>query len=202
MCKSKGGGDGGAADREAARQANIKAGYDQIQTIFGGFNDDFYNQRSTAYQEFAQPQLDQQYEEAVKQLTFALSRNGRLDSSAAGEQKAKLQKDYDQQKTSLSDKGLQFSNDARSSVERARGDLVSLNSNLANPATIANEAQGRLAGLQAMPSFEPLAPLFVNVGEGLATQADLERRSSAKYNTGLFTPPATSSGASSGKYIK
>jgi len=203
MCTGGGGkgGDGGAAKREQQRQNNIKAGYDQIQQIFGGFNDDFYNTRSTAYTDYAQPQLDKQYEEAVKQLTFALARNGRLDSSVAGEQRAKLQEDYDTQKTALADRALSYGKDARTAVEGSRADLVSLNSNLANPATIANEAQNRLAGLQAMPNFEPLAPLFVNIGEGLGTQAELERRNQSRYNTGLFTPPAVGSGQGSGKVI-
>jgi len=204
MCMPKGGkgGDGGAAQREKQRQASITQGYEQIQNIFGGFNDDFYNQRGQAFIDYAQPQLDQQYEDAVKNLTFALSRNGRLDSSVAGEQRAKLQQDYDKQKAGLIDKGMNYANDARSAVERSRGDLVSLNSNLANPATIANEAQNRLSSLQAMPSFEPLAPLFVNAGESLGTQADLERRSAARYNTGLFTPAAVSSGQGSGRILK
>jgi hypothetical protein len=201
MCKSPKGGDGGAAAREAERQAKITEGYNTIQNVFGGFNDDFYNARGTAYTEYAAPQLDDQYQEAVKQLTYALSRNGQLDSSVAGEQQQKLQKQYDQQKLSLSDKALQYGNDARSAVERSRSDLVSLNSNLANPQTIATEAQGRLAGLQAMPTFSPLAPLFTNASEALGTQADLERRSSAKYNTGIFTPSPVSSGESSGRYI-
>lgn len=202
MCKPKKGGDGGAAEREAQRQANIQAGYNQIKSIFGGFDDDFYNQRSTAYNEYAMPQLDEQYAKAVEDLTFSLARNGRLDSSTAATQRADLQKKYDQQRTALTDRGLQYSNDARTAVERSRADLVSLNSNLANPNQIASEAQGRLAGLQAMPAFEPLAPLFVNVGEALGTQADLERRSSARYNTGLFTPSPTSGGEGSGKVIK
>lgn len=203
MCGGGGSkGDGGAAAREAQRQSNIKAGYDQIQSVFGGFNDDFYGQRSQAYTDYAMPQLDDQYAKAVEQLTFALARNGRLDSSTAATQRADLQKDYDLQRTSIQDKGLQYGNDARSSVERSRADLVAMNTNLANPNQIASEAQGRLAGLQAMPSFSPLAPLFVNAGEALGTQADLERRSSARYNSGLFTPAATSGGEGSGKVIK
>lgn len=201
MCKAPKGGDGGAAAREAERQAKITEGYNTIQNVFGGFNDDFYNSRGTAYTEFAQPQLDDQYEEAVKQLTFALSRNGRLDSSTAGEEQKKLQKQYDQQKLSLSDKSLQYGNDARSAVERSRSDLVAMNSNLANPQTIATEAQARLSGLQAMPTFSPLAPLFTNAAESLGTQADLERRSQSRYNTGLFTPSPVSSGDSSGRII-
>lgn len=201
MCRSSGGGDGGAAQREAERQARITEGYNQIQTIFGGFNDDFYNQRGQSYVNYANPQLEDQYSKAVEALTFALARNGRLDSSTAGDRRAKLQQDYEKQKTAIADRGLQYSNDARRSVEGSRADLVSLNSNLANPTQVASEAQGRLAGLQASPAFDPLGPLFVNVGETLGTQADLERRSNARYNTGLFTPPAVSSGQGSGRNI-
>lgn len=296
MCKSKKGGDGGAAAREAQRQQNIQAGYNQIQRIFdgystgidpvsgnyqeggtyylsdgtpvtvanqqvanpayaeymrnmeasrgnamngmygyganqtpapsqfmdqmtimnggnalgavgsqslfggkkdvSGFNDDFYNQRATDYVNYATPQLEDQYSKAVKQLTYALAQSGRLNSSTRATQFADLQKQYDMQKTSIADKGRQYANDARSAVDRSRADLVSMNASLADPAQIANEAQTRMAALQAAPSFDALAPLFTNVGEGLATQADLERRNSSRYNTGLFTPSANSAGSS------
>lgn len=203
MCRGGGGGgDGGAAAREAERQSNITNGYNQIQSIFGGFNDDFYNQRGKAYTDYAQPQVDTQYADAVKQLEFALARNGRLDSSTAVEQRAKLNDDYNKQKTAVADKGMQYANDSRSSVEGSRADLVSLNSNLANPNQIAAEANNRLAGLQASQAFDPLGPLFANAGDALGSQAELERRSSARYNTGLFTPAAVSSGVGSGKVLK
>lgn len=166
-----------------------------------GFDDDFYNSRATAYDNYALPQVDEQYAEAQKQLEYALARNGRLDSSTAVEQRAKLLDKYNQQKTATTDKGLQYANQARSSVEGSRSDLVALNSNLANPTQVAAEAQSRLAGLQAMPAFDPLGPLFTNAGESLGTQADLERRSSARYNTGLFTPAAVSTGSGSGRII-
>lgn len=197
-----GGGDGGAAAREAERQAKVTEGYNTIQKIFGGFDDAFYDKRGQDYVDYATPQLDNQYAEAVKQLQFSLSRNGRLDSSVAGEQQAKLLKDYNLQKTNIADKGIQYSNEARQSVEGSRSDLTNLNSNVANPQQIAQEAQNRLGGLQASQAFSPLAPLFVNTGEALGTQAELERRSNAKYNTGLFTPTAVSRGEGSGRILK
>lgn len=195
-----GGGDGGAAQREADRQAKIDQGYQQIQQIFGGFNDDFYNQRGTDYTNYATPQLDDQYAQAVKRLQFALARNGRLNSSTAGDQQALLLKDYNQQKTNIADRGIQYANQARDSVEGSRSNLVALNSNLADPNQISVEAQNRLAGLQASPAFDPLGPLFANVGDSLASQADLERRGQSRYNTGIFTPPATGSRGSQRTY--
>lgn len=203
MCGGgSGGGDGGAAQREAQRQAKITKGLNQINTIFGGFDDDFYNQRGQAYVDYAAPQLEDQYADAVEQLTFSLARNNRLDSSTAADKRADLLEDYNLQKLALQDRGQDYSNRARSNVESSRSDLVSLNSNLANPNQIAAEAQSRLAALQAADSFEPLAPLFVNIGEGLGTQADVERRGQARYNTGLFTPSAVSGKQGSGKVLK
>lgn len=167
-----------------------------------GFDDSFYNARAKSYTDYATPQLDQQYADAVKQLTFALSRNNRLDSSVAGEQRSKLLRDYNTQKTAVADRGIQYGNQARQSVESSRADLVNLNNNTANPNQVAIEAQNRLAGLQAAPAFDPLGPLFANTGDALGTQADLERRSNARYNTGLFTPAAVSSGQGSGRTIR
>lgn len=196
------GGDGGAAAREAERQAKITEGYNTIQGVFGSFDDDFYNQRSNSYLEYANPQLEQQFADAQKALEFALSRNGRLDSSVAAEQRAKLLEDFNKQKTAIADRGMQYANQARSSVEGSRADLISLNSNLANPQQIAQEANNRLAGLQAAPAYDPLAPLFTNAGEALGTQAELERRGTARYNSGLFTPSAVSSSESSARNLR
>lgn len=190
-----GGGDGGAAQREAERQARITEGYNKIQEVFSGFDDDFYNARGKSYVDYAKPQVDDQYSEAVKALTYALARNNRLDSSTAGDQKAKLQKQYDKAMTDTTSKGMDVTNSTRDAVDSARTNLVQINSNLADPNVIAAQAQSAAEGLSAAKSFDPLAPLFVNVGEALATQADLERRQNARYNTGLFTPSAASSGS-------
>src|SRR6478736_3044441 len=51
----------------------------------GGFGDDFFNDRREAYMNYATPQLEDQYGDAQKQLTFALARGGLLDSSVRGE---------------------------------------------------------------------------------------------------------------------
>lgn len=190
-----GGGDGGAAQREAERQARITEGYNKIQGVFSGFDDDFYNARGKSYVDYAKPQVDDQYSEAVKALTYALARNNRLDSSTAGDQKAKLQKQYDKAMTDTTSKGMDVTNSTRDAVDSARTNLVQINSNLADPNVISAQAQSAAEGLSAAKSFDPLAPLFTNVGEALATQADLERRQNSRYNTGLFTPPAASSGS-------
>lgn len=202
MCKGGGGGgDGGAAKREQERQQRISKGYRQIQSIFGGFDDAFYDDRAQSYTDYASPQLEDQYLKAQEALQFALARNGRLDSSTAAEQMADLEQKYGIQKTSIADRALGYANSARDAVNQSKSNLISINSNIADPSAITQQAQNAIVGLQAADTYEPLAPLFVNVGENLGTQAELERRSAAKYNSGLFTPSAVSKGQGSGRYI-
>jgi len=153
-----------------------------------GFDNNFYNSRETAYKNFALPQMEDQYTKAQQQLMYALARTGRLQSSTRGTKFADLQKEYDINKTNIADKARQYAGDARSNVERARSDLVALNNSVADPNAIAAQAAMSSQSLSTMPAFDPMAPLFQNVTEGIATQADLERRNAARYNTGLFTP--------------
>lgn len=153
-----------------------------------GFDDNFYNQRAQNYMQFAMPQLEDQYSKAQEQLMYALARTGRLQSTTRGNRFADLQQDYDIQKTNVADKAQGYAADARSNVERARADLVALNNSVADPTAIAQQAQLSSNVMRSAPAFDPLAPLFQNVTEGIATQAELERRNASRYNTGFFAP--------------
>ena len=62
------------------------------------------------------------------------------------------------------------------------------NMNLANPALVASQAATRAELLNQLPVYEPLIDLFASATEGLATQADLERRGKARYPNVLFNP--------------
>lgn len=173
--------------------------YGQV-THNGGFDDAFYNDRATAYDNFAMPQLEDQYSKAQDQLIYALARTGRLDSSTRGDKFANLARDYDLQKTNVIDKGVQYADQARQQVENARADLVSLNNATADPNAIAAQAALSASAMRSMPAFDPMAPLFQNVTDGLATEADLERRNMARYNTGFFAPSLSSGSGRTVRY--
>lgn len=187
------------AQLQAFGQGNKSLGAinDQFKVFSGvenirGFDDDFYNQRAQNYTQFAMPQLEDQYSKAQEQLMYALARTGRLQSTTRGNRFADLQQDYDIQKTNVADKAQGYAADARSNVERARADLVALNNSVADPTAIAQQAQLSSNVMRSAPAFDPLAPLFQNVTEGIATQAELERRNAARYNTGFFAPSLNS----------
>lgn len=159
----------------------------------GGFGDDFYNKRRQAYLDYANPQLERQYQDAVQQLTFALGRNGLLDSTVRADRTGKLQTDYDTQRQGVADKALDYENQARNSVEQARQNLISTLNVTGDASGAANSAITQAKNLQAAPAFDPLASLFEDATAGLATQAQLEARNSSQYNTGLFGRRGSSS---------
>lgn len=194
MCMG-GGGDGGAAERarkqEEERQARIRKGNEEINTAFARFDDDFYNQQTQNYLDYANPQLTDQFNEAAKELTLSLANAGLLNSSVGAQKRADLDKKLDLQKKAIADKGNEYSLQARKSIDSARGDLQNQNMNLANPTLIAQNAALRAQSFNELPAYQPLLELFADATDGIATQAALERRGMNRYDTGLFSPKSS-----------
>lgn len=182
---------------EAARQARIREGTQKIGTIFDGqFNDQYFDKRRQAYIDYATPQVEDQYGDAQKQLTFALARGGNLNSSVRGEKAAELQKRFDLTKQEVTDKGLSYANEAKSSVEGARSDLIGMLNATGDAEGAANSAISRASTLSQPTAFSPLSQLFGDFTAGLGQQAALERAAAysggsvqPRYNTGLFGTP-------------
>ncbi|MGN6451332.1 MAG: hypothetical protein ACTHLK_22610 [Brucella intermedia] len=158
-----------------------------------GFDDNFFSGRRQAYIDYASPQLEQQYGDAQKQLTFALTRSGNLDSSMRADKSAELQKMYDLNKQKIADEALSYETQARNAVEDARSGLISTLNATGDAQGAANAALARSQALSQAPAYNPLSQLFTDFTAGLGTQAAMERAEAAsqggyksKYNTGLF----------------
>lgn len=192
MCIGGGGGDGGAAERqrkeEEERQARIRKGNEEIDSVFGKFDDDFYNKQTQNYLDYATPQLTDQFNDASKELTLSLANAGLLNSSVAAQKRAKLDKDLKLKQRMVADKGNEYSLNARKGIDAARSDLQNQNMNIANPTLIAQNAANRAQALNQLPAYQPLLELFADVTDGISTQAALERRGQNRYDSGLFTP--------------
>lgn len=181
---------------EAARQQRIREGTQRIGTIFDGqFNDQFFDRRRQAFVDYATPQLQDQYGDAQKQLTFALARGGNLNSSVRGEKAADLQKRFDLSQQEILDKGLSQATEARNAVEGARSDLIGMLNATGDAEGAANSAISRASALSQPAAFSPISGLFSDFTAGLGQQAALERAAmfsggavQPRYNTGLFTP--------------
>lgn len=198
MGGGKGGGGEAAAARqdEQERQQRIREGTSSINDTFDSqFNDGFFGNRRKAFLDYASPQLEDQYGDAQKELTFALARNGTLDSSVRGAKTGELQKKYDLNKQMLADQALASETDARNAVEDARsGLIVSLNAT-GDATGAANSALARASALSKPAAYSPLSQLFADFTGTLGTQAAIERanyysggQTGGRYSTGLFAP--------------
>lgn len=169
---------------EVARQGRIRSGTASINSTFDSqFNDGFFDGLARSYVDFARPQLDEQAAKAREQLTFALARNGTLDSSMRSEQNADLQRSVDRNIQDITDKGREYATTARGNVEQARSDLVSSLTLTGDDVGASNAALARAKALSAPPAYSPLGQLFTDYTAGLAQQAAFERAASLGYGT-------------------
>lgn len=178
-----------------ARAGRIQTGNANIDQTFGQFNDDYFNKLSKSYLDYAQPQLDDQYTNAKKYITYALARNGTTHSSIAGDEFGDLAKQYATNETGLNSTAADYANRARADVAANKSSVIGqLNaSGDADAATTAALSASRV--LAAPPSFSPLSALFTNVS-ALAAQNKLASDSNPATSSGarLYGAPSTSYG--------
>lgn len=195
---NKGGGNEAAQARadEQARQARVRQGTTDINKTFDTqFNPTFYSGRKQSYLDYANPQVEDQYGGAQRELTFALDRAGLLDSSVRGTKAADLQKKYDLTKQQVGDQALSYENQSKASVEDARSNLIAMLNATGDAQGAANSAITRASALTQPAAFSPLTNLFADFTSTLGTQAALEKanyysggQTGGRYSTGLFTP--------------
>ena len=154
---------------EEARQGRIDEGTAGVNEAFGIFDDDFFSGRSQAFENFARPQLDDQFSDARKDLIFALSRGGKLDSSVAADRFGKLDERFTSSLQDIKNKGFDFANTARSSVEDARGSILNQLFSSEDSDAAVSSALNRTRSLATTPSFSNLGNVFQNVTAGLAS---------------------------------
>ena len=190
MCWGGSGGDTGADDaraEEEARQKRIRDSRSSIDTIFNTYDEDFYDRQRYAYLNYATPQVEDKFGDAMRELTFALSRSGKLDSALAGRREAKAQKMKDQAMIDVNKQADDLVYTMKGNMEKARGDLYDQASSLADVDAARTLAISNFDTTSKPPVYNPITDLFVKVTEGMATQADLERRQKSRYDSGLFT---------------
>lgn len=187
MAKGGKGGDGGAAAaraEEQQRQQRIREGTENINNTFNSqFTDDYFNTRQQSALDYYTPQLNQQYEDAKKALTYSLDRSGTLDSSMRAEKEAELMRLYDTNRRSVADQALSMANSTRSNVENARADLISTLNATGDAQGAANSAISRASILSQPDSYNPLGQLFLSFTSGLGQQAAQEKANALLSNT-------------------
>jgi hypothetical protein len=167
-------------------------------TVHQGFDDSVFNKRATAYQDFAMPQVEQQYQDQQKALNYALARGGNLQSSLAANKAAELDKDYGLQRQAVIDKGQDYVNQGKADLASQKASAVSMLQATADPDAAYNVAAQSAQQLSQMPSFQPLDPVVKNVAAGLGTYLTNQQTADAiaKANAGgSYSLPSSWSGS-------
>lgn len=137
---------------------------------YQGFQPNFYNQAANAYEQFATPQLGQQYFQANNDLTGGLASRGLLRSSAAQQGQSNLNTTFGQQQQAITDTGNQTANNMRNQVESAREAALGQLYSTANPAQANMTALNLAAGTSVPSAFPALGNAFSNILSQYALQ--------------------------------
>lgn len=178
---------------EQFAQANANGGLFTGTAQKNGFDDNFFNGIRDSFTNYAMPQLNRQRDDAAKELTFALDRSGQLAGSVRGQKAGELQRLFDTNEQQVRDQALGYENQARTNVENARSDLVSMLNATGDNQQAVNSALSRSTILTQPQTYSPLGQLFTDFTAGLGAQAAQERAAAAsggmyksRYDTGLF----------------
>lgn len=172
--------------RQAAR-GGIFGGTDSAQ----GLGDNFFSDRKQAYLDYATPQLEQQYGDAQKEMTYALARNGTLNSSVRGDKTSELQRLFDTNQRKVADDALSIENQSRTAVEDARSNLITTLNATGDAQGAANAALARSSALAQPTAYSPLAQLFSDFTNTLGTNYARDRAAAASSYFGSNAAPGS-----------
>ena len=213
MC---GGGGGGSDDvlefqkeQDRRRQERREKGQQDIRAFFDGgvtsdgrrfegFDEDFFQQRADAFEDFANPQVDNQFQDARLALMEGLANANLFDSTAANTGADQLQRDLDQGRDRVARRGQQEAQNAKQQVQRQRQNLTSLVQSGAAPGDLPLESAAQ--ALDFADSFNPVGQLFEGTTR-LVGGVQQGRRNNAirsRVNNSFSSNPSSGSGSTRG----
>ena len=127
-----------------------------------------WEQHKQAYLDFANPQLDRQFDDAAAELTYALSRQGQTGGSLAVDRREDLETDRGQRQLEIAQTAQDYGNKARSDLSQQKSSLYQMLNSTANPGATSQAARSALASISSKPAMSPIGMLFQNTTAGLA----------------------------------
>lgn len=190
MCFGGGGGDNGAAaaarEQTAMMEAQNKkhddavtAGKSSIDQAFAQFDDPYYAKFAQTYKDTYNPQLDDQYAIAKDKLTAILAGRDTLDSTIGANAIAQQGKTYNNTQADIANKATDASNGLRTQVDTTKGNLYAQNAAVADPLTMATQAQAQSGAIVSPQSYPTLSNVFA---DGLSSFATANKTNSQSMN--------------------
>lgn len=167
---SQSGRAGAAAERaERLRQLRIKQGMGEVDSAFSGYTPEVYNQRAQAYQNYALPQLNEQYNKSQGNTLFGLANRGLTKSSIADKEWSDFNKEAGRARQTVVDQGLQEANNLRLGIENSRQNIIGQLNQTSDPGQAKQAAIASASNFQAPPAFGALNQMFSNLGSQYLT---------------------------------
>jgi hypothetical protein len=149
-----------AALQASQRQDQILKGQSAIDTAFQPYDDNFYANYGKTYENYFDPQIDNQFLKAQQQQTYDLARRGVTDSTPAITAADKLNQAYGQQRQQVGSDAINAVNTLKNNVQSQKNSLYSLNTSAADPTLAASHAADAVGTLPTLPKYSVLGDLF------------------------------------------
>ena|SRR5271157_116550 len=160
-CGSSNAGDY-ARQQQQQQQAAIQTGMGQINQAFSGFTPQFYQGVQNAYQNYATPQVYQQYQPMQQQLDYRLANQGLMGSGADQFLHQQLGQQLGQAQQQVGNQALQQSRNLQQQVGQEKSNLISQLNTASDPSSVAQQATSMASQFQSPSAFQPLGQLFGN----------------------------------------
>lgn len=193
-----------ARSQEEQRQARIEEGLGRIRSIFDGGGEyagvaPVLDQRKAAMEGYYMPQLEQQFGDAKNNLTFALSRAGLLNSSAAGEKQADLVESYGLERGNVLANIARDQASTKSNINQQRSAIEAALRASGDQSAAADQAlQSAATFSQDQPNLSPLGPLFFGISEAVGAR----QRGQQVAEIRRAATPAPLSGSGSARVVR
>ena len=160
-----GGGSSNADAMQALQnqqQQAIQQGTQQVNQIFSQFNPAFYQGRAQAYENYAMPQLQQQFGQEKNNLSYDLYNRGLQDSSAGRGLGNSLANEMTVQTQNIANQGNQQALDLQRTLTGEQANVLNQLQTSANPSQAAQQALAYASQAQAPSALQPLGQAFGN----------------------------------------
>jgi hypothetical protein len=186
-----------ARKREAERNTKIATGRTAIDDQFSQFDDKFYSGVESDYNDYYQPQLTEQFDDARRKLILSLSsQSGGVNSSSGARRIGDLTELYNKNQALTGDRALSAANGVRGDVESNRNDLYSQNRAAADPSAAAAGALNQSGMLSQPRSYDPLGAVFSDFINSATMGVAAEQAGYRGLGTGMFNNKTGGSGSS------
>lgn len=164
-----------AAAEQAAIEKQQKEAEEAINAVFDKYGQEDYDRVYDARTAYEDIELKDQYEDALRELEFALARGGRKGSTNL-RARADAAKEWKKQKMLSGRRASDDVQNFKNQLEQARQDMHNLNIANADPAMLADTAARNASLITAPATYDPLVDVFKSITEGFATQREIDDR--------------------------